>query len=81
MPRGSRAAAGPRRPILALAVALIVSGVLVDGPALRARTLRAICYLTGRSSTALRRISLATGLRYIDVAYPPEPLRETEQIG
>lgn len=58
------------RPAVLLACSLILAGVLLDAPAARARTLRAISSVSGRTAAGLRRVSLATGLRYVDLAYP-----------
>lgn len=60
------------RPAVLLACSLIVAGVLLDGPAVRARTLRALSSVSGRTAAGLRQVSIATGLRYVDIAYPPE---------
>lgn len=53
-----------------LCCSLILSGVLLARPSARAHTLRALSSISGRSAAALRRLSLASGLRYIDMAYP-----------
>lgn len=58
------------RPAVLLACSLILAGVLLDGPAVRARALRHLSTLSGRTAAGLRRVSLATGLRYVDIAYP-----------
>lgn len=59
----------PRPPIV-IAFACALTAVTIN-PAVRAHTLRIISTLTGRTAAGLRRMSIATGLRYVDLVYPP----------
>lgn len=62
---------GPRRrPAVLVCCSFILAGVLLDRPANRARALRALSSVCGRTAAALRRISVSSGLAYIDIAYP-----------
>ena len=59
----------PRTPIV-IACVCALAAVAIN-PAVRAHTLRIISTLTGRTAAGLRRMSIATGLRYVDLVYPP----------
>lgn len=77
-PRATRKADPVRiRPAVALACSLVLAGALLDRPANRAATLRAVSSISSRTAAVLRRVSLATGLRYVDIAYPSVNIGES----
>lgn len=57
---------------VALAGALVALGHTVT-PRGRARALRAVSTTTGTAARALHSLSLSTGMRYLDYAYPTAP--------
>lgn len=61
----------PRRTV-AGACLVAVAGAFIASPPFRREALRITSVTAGRSAVGLRALSVATGLRYVDMAYPPE---------